>query len=189
MLVLNEIKNADEFRQWLQENASKEKECWVCVNRQKKALSDVLSYIEAVEQALCFGWIDSTLKKLDEGFAFQRFTLRKKNSNWTELNKERARRLVRLGLMTPAGEAVLPDLSEGSFQIDDKLLTQLQSDEVLWQKFQQLPALYVRVRLSNIQFYFNRKEIETAERQWAKFVENTRKGIIYGEWNDNGKLL
>lgn len=189
MLVLNEIKNADEFRQWLQENVSKEKECWVRVNRQKKALSDVLSYIEAVEQALCFGWIDSTLKKLDEGFAFQRFTPRKKNSNWTELNKERARRLVRLGLMTPAGEAVLPDLSEGSFQIDDKLLTQLQSDEVLWQNFQQLPALYVRVRLSNIQFYFNRKEIETAERQWAKFVENTRKGIIYGEWNDNGKLL
>lgn len=46
-----------------------------------------------------------------------------------------------------------------------------------------------RTRHSNIQFYFNRKEIETAERQWAKFVENTRKGIIYGEWNDNGKLL
>lgn len=105
------------------------------------------------------------------------------------LNKERARRLVRLGLMTPAGQAVLLDLSEGSFQIDDKLLTQLQSDEVLWQNFQQLPALYVRVRLSNIQFYFNRKEIETTERQWVKFVENTRKGIIYGEWNDNGKLL
>lgn len=46
-----------------------------------------------------------------------------------------------------------------------------------------------RTRHSNIQFYFNRKEIETAERQWVKFVENTRKGIIYGEWNDNGKLL
>lgn len=187
-MILFDVKTTDEFRQWLQENATTEKECWLRVNRHKKAIPEVVSYIEAVEQALCFGWIDSTLKKIDDGLAFQRFTPRKKKSHWTELNKERARRLRRLGLMTTQGEAVLPDLSEENFYIDPNLLEQLQSDEKLWENFQALPPLYVRIRISNIQFYIKRKDTQTAQRQWQKFLENTKKGIIYGDWNDDGKL-
>ena len=65
----------------------------------------MLWYLDAVEEALCFGWIDSTVKTID-GVTLQRFGKRVKNSQWTELNKERCRRLEALGLMTDSGRAV-----------------------------------------------------------------------------------
>ena len=62
---------------------------------------------------MCFGWIDSTTKRNDEVSLAQRLSPRKAKSNWTELNKDRARRLIARGKMTPAGLAVLPDLTLG----------------------------------------------------------------------------
>jgi uncharacterized protein YdeI (YjbR/CyaY-like superfamily) len=67
-----------------------------------------VSYGEAVEEALCFGWIDSTTKTIDEARYVQRFTPRKAGSNWSAPNLERVRRLVAAGLMTPAGAVHLP---------------------------------------------------------------------------------
>ena len=63
----------------------------------------VLPYIDVVEEALCFGWIDSTLKKLPDGRLAQRLSPRRKKSHWTELNKQRCQDLEKRGLMTPAG--------------------------------------------------------------------------------------
>jgi uncharacterized membrane protein YdjX (TVP38/TMEM64 family) len=91
-----------------------------------------LRYGDAVEEALCFGWIDSTVKA-GEGVMWRRFSPRRKRSPWTELNKERCRRLERLGLMTDAGRAVLPNMD---FHIDDDVLVALQGDEAVWQNFQ-----------------------------------------------------
>ena len=73
-----------EFRQWLKENADKQTECWVNVKRGRPVDDKVFYYLDAVEEALCFGWIDSTHKKIDV-IRMQRFTPRKKNSPWTEL--------------------------------------------------------------------------------------------------------
>ena len=78
-------------------------------------------YIDAVEEAMCFGWIDSTLKRLD-GEAYQRFAPRAKGSLWSELNKERCRRMERVGRMTDMGRAVLPEMSPGGFTIDEEIL-------------------------------------------------------------------
>lgn len=75
-----------------------------------------------------------------------------KNSNWTELNKERYRRLEELGLMTESGRAVLPDMSENDFVINQDILALLQSDNILWQNFLSFPPLYQRVRIDTIQF-------------------------------------
>ena len=71
-----------------------------------------LGIIDAVEEAMCFGWIDSTTKKMDNGITAQRLAPRRKGSLWSELNKERCRRMERLERMTDAGRAVLPDMSE-----------------------------------------------------------------------------
>ena len=90
-------------------------------------------YLDAVEEALCFGWIDSTNKVID-GVRMQRFTPRKKNSLWTELNKERVRRLEQLGMMTDAGRAVLPPMGVRSFRIDPDVETSLKQARV-WSKF------------------------------------------------------
>ena len=87
--------------------------------------------------------------------------------------------------MTDAGRAVLPDMD---FQIDDDVLAALQSDEIVWQNFQTLPALYVRVRIGNIQ-NIRKRDPEAFQRRLQKFIDYTRNGSMYGEWHDDGRLL
>ena len=71
---------------------------------------DTFWYIDFVEEAMCFGWIDSTTKKMDNGVTAQRLAPRRKGSLWSEFNKDRCRRMERLGIKTAAGRAVLPDI-------------------------------------------------------------------------------
>ena len=93
---------------WFKENASKEKELFVRVSRQKpEKCTDILSYYDAVDVALCFGWIDSTLRNI-EGVLVQRFSPRKKNSHWTETNIKRCIKLNEKGLMTEEGKNACP---------------------------------------------------------------------------------
>ena len=95
--------------------------------------------------------------------------------------------MERLGMMTDAGRAVLPDMFDSGFKIDKNILLELQSDPVTWEHFCQLPELYKRVRIDTIQI--KKHQPELFKSRLGKFIENTRNGIIYGEWNDNGRLL
>ena len=108
---LLEAKNRDELRQWLKKNHATELECWVTVKRGRPKEDETFWYVDAVEEALCFGWIDSTTKKLSDNCTIQRLTPRQKNSAWSELNKERCRRMERMGRMTDAGRDCCPDMS------------------------------------------------------------------------------
>lgn len=101
--LLLEFTQRRQLRQWLMENHSSAKECWVVLSRSKNPPAGVLPYLDVVEEALCFGWIDSTLKKLPDGRLAQRLSPRRKNSHWTELNKHRCEALISNGLMTDAG--------------------------------------------------------------------------------------
>ena len=178
--------NRTELRAWLTENHNTQNECWVVVKRGKPQNDNTFWYIDAVEEALCFGWIDSTTKTLENGVTAQRLTPRNKNSVWSELNKERCRRLEKLGLMTKAGRAVLPDMSANGFVIDKDILTALQSDKTVWQNFNKFPPLYQRVRIDTIQI--KKKQPDLFKSRLYKFIENTKYGIMYGEWNDGGRL-
>ena len=157
------------------------------VKRGRPVDSETFWYIDAVEEALCFGWIDSTTKKTESGAAAQRFAPRKKGSLWSELNKERCRRMERLGKMTDAGRKVLPDMSENGFVIDSEILCALKADEEIWNNFLSFPPLYQRVRIDTIQI--KKKQRELFKSRLQKFLENTKKGVMFGEWNDNGRLL
>jgi len=179
--------NREELRTWLIENHNKEKECWVVVKRGRPVDNGTFWYIDAVEEALCFGWIDSTTKKTDSGITAQRLAPRRKGSLWSELNKERCRRMERLGKMTDAGRAVLPDMSPQGFTIDETILKALKSDPEIWQNFQNFPPLYQRVRIDTIQIKKNQPEL--FQSRLNKLLENTKAGILYGDWNDNGRLL
>ena len=86
-------------------------------------------YLDAVEEALCFGWIDSTIRMIS-GKAMQRFSPRRATSGWTELNKERVRRLEKLGLMTDAGRAVLPPMGLKRFNPDKEVVAALKAARV-----------------------------------------------------------
>ena len=164
---LLDVKSRTELREWLIQNHKTEKECWVVVKRGRPTDDNTFWYIDAVEEALCFGWIDSTTKKIADDVTAQKLCPRKPRSNWSELNKERCRRMERLGLMTDAGRAVLPD-------------------PVVWNNFCQFPDLYKRIRIDTIQIKKNQPELFKS--RLNKFIENTRKGLLYGEWNDNGRL-
>lgn len=94
--------NRQEWRQWLQENHSSAPFIWL-VYYKKQANRSTLTWSEAVDEALCFGWIDSTAKTIDEEKFMQFFTKRKPTSVWSKINKEKVKRLIATGLMMPAG--------------------------------------------------------------------------------------
>ena len=172
------------WRNWLFENHNTQKECWLAVSRSTNGKN--LLYLDAVEEALCFGWIDSTTKS-ENGTTYQRFSPRRKTSSWTELNKERVRRLERLGLMTDVGHATLPADFDTPFIIEADILALLQSDPVVWKNYQAFPPLYQRIRIGNIQTLRRRKLSYTT--RLNTFIEKTRQNILFGSWNDNGRLL
>ena len=180
------IQTREDFRQWLKANHATERECYVELKRGRPVDADHFWYIDAIEEALCFGWIDSTVRVID-GKRMQRFSPRNKNGNWTELNKERVRRLEKLGLMTDAGRKVLPAMGPRSFRIDKETEAELKKARV-WSKFKSLPPLYQRVRASNLAFYRNRYP-EGYERMLAHTIEATKRGETFGDWNDFGRLL
>ena len=181
-----QVNSRAEFRQWLEKNASTQTECWVNVKRGRPADDKVFYYIDAVEEALCVGWIDSTHKEID-GIRMQRFTPRKKNSPWTELNKERVRRLEKLGLMTDAGRAVLPPMGPRSFHMDPDVEAALKQAWA-WSKFKSFPPLYQRIRAYNVMFYKKRNP-EMYRQTLDHLIRETRAGRMFGEWNDYGRLI
>ena len=179
------VRSRTEFRQWLTLHAVEESECWVAVKRGRPVEPDVFYYLDAVEEALCFGWIDSVQKPIN-GVNMQRFSPRKKNSPWTELNKERVRRLEKLGLMTDAGRAVLPPMGARSFRIDAEVEAALKKARV-WSRFKSFPPLYQRVRAYNVAFYKTRNRA-AYEKSLAHLIEKAKAGELFGEWNDYGRL-
>lgn len=102
------VKNRDGWRRWLEKNHKKETEIWL-IYYKKHTGKTTIPYNDAVEEALCFGWIDSIEKRVDEERYAQRFTPRKPRSQWSEMNKERVKRLIKLDKMTPAGLAVFKE--------------------------------------------------------------------------------
>lgn len=180
-----QLSNRADFRKWLIENHASEKECWIAVKRGKTPPHDSLWYLDAVEEALCFGWIDSTVKNVD-GVTLQRFGPRSKGGRWTELNKERCRRLERMGLMTESGRAACPDLN-ADFVIIPEILDAFRSRSVAWDNFCAFPRLYQRVRIDNIQRVASKPELFAA--RLAKLIEASERGEMIGDWHDGGRLL
>lgn len=95
-----------EWRKWFKENCQSKKEvCLILYN--KTSEKESVSYAEAVEEALCFGWIDSLTNKRDTESRYQRFSPRKPRSNWSKSNIERVEKLIKEGLMTEQGQKLI----------------------------------------------------------------------------------
>ena len=137
IINLLHFKDRSELRQWLADNHCKEKCCWVVTYRSKCPEWSAIPYIEVVEEALCFGWIDSTLKRLPDGRMVQRLSPRRPKSHWTQLNLDRCMDLEDRGLMTEAGRIAF----EKAFAYEVKSLGRLREAE-------QLGGLYEIFQLS-----------------------------------------
>lgn len=98
--------SATQWRDWLSRNSRSEPEVWLII-RHKDSQTPSVSYNEAIEQALCYGWIDSLARKHDADSFALRFTPRGPRSNWSQVNKKRAARMMELGLMTEHGLAAI----------------------------------------------------------------------------------
>lgn len=96
------FKDRSEWRKWLKENYNSFTEVWL-IYYKKHTGKPRIPYDDAVEEALCFGWIDSTVKRIDDEKYSQKFTPRRERSVWSELNKKRVKELIDNGLMTEAG--------------------------------------------------------------------------------------
>jgi len=185
---LLEISSREELYRWYLENHDKVREFWIRVNRSGKPDHDVIGYIDAVEVALCFGWIDSTLKSIDDGKPVQRFSPRKKGGNWNWKNRERCRRLVSMGEMTPYGEAVMPDINPESFIFPDWFIDAFKEDATVWHNFRNLPDAYKRIKADNILRFIDTGRRGKASAALHRFVEDTREGRMQKGWDDGGRL-
>lgn len=101
------VTDRDEFRKWLINHHQTKKEIWL-VQYKKATKKPSINYVEAVEEAICFGWIDGFEKGMDSERYATRFSPRRPKSNWTNTNKDRARKMIAEGRMTPAGRVTLP---------------------------------------------------------------------------------
>lgn len=177
-----EAKTRKQWRAWLEKHHATKTEIWLVAEMKEKG--EGLSYLDAVEEALCFGWIDGIAKKFDATRRAQRFTPRRPKGNWTELNKERARRLIKEDRMTPAGERVLPDLSTKGFVVAKDILAALDAVPGARAFFDSCPPLYQRVRAGNIEE--QRKKPKEFATRLATLVKTCAAKKRFGNWDDSG---
>ena len=165
-----------DWRQWLTNNHATEKSIWLKIYRKNGATPSV-TYDEAVDEALCFGWIDSSAKKGDDQHYLQFFAKRKPKSNWSRVNKDKVDRLEKAGLMTPAGHAMI-DLARqtGTWTaLDDvenlinppDLQTSLDANPVAKANFDAFPR---SARRGILEWLLNAKTLSTRAKRVADIV-------------------
>jgi uncharacterized protein YdeI (YjbR/CyaY-like superfamily) len=106
-----QVKDRAGWRAWLEKHHAEEKEVWLVLYK-KRAARPGLSLEDAVEEALCFGWIDGRLRRIDDQKHILRFSPRRRGSIWSESNKARVQRMIEQGLMTEAGLAKVREARE-----------------------------------------------------------------------------
>ena len=162
-----------EWREWLQDNHDKKKEVWF-VFPLKASGENAISYNDAVEEALCFGWIDSTVKVLDDTHKIQKFSLRNPKSSYSQANKERLRRLSKEGMIHPTLKESVEKILSEEFVYPEDILEAIKKDETAWRYFQQFSDPYKRIRIAYIDAA--RKRPDEFVRRLNNFIDKTRKG-------------
>ncbi|MFE5504083.1 YdeI family protein [Amycolatopsis japonica] len=170
-----------EWRAWLAENAGTEKEVWLVIQHKDSGVPSV-RIEEAMEQALCFGWIDGLHRKNDTTSSRLRFTPRNPRSTWSRVNRERAARLIAEGQMTERGQAMI-DLAKakGRWQVvpdgdgvPEDLRARLDADEAARTHFEKFPPSSKRLIL---EWILTAKKPETRERRITRTVELAAVGV------------
>jgi uncharacterized protein YdeI (YjbR/CyaY-like superfamily) len=173
----------EEFRAWLEEHHGSDTEVWV--GYWKKATGrPSLSWSQAVDEALCFGWIDGVVKRIDERRHVQRFTPRRATSTWSAVNIAKVGQLRATGRMRPAGEAAFARRREYrtaiySYEQRDGLVlepvheSRFKANSPAWEYWMSRPPSY---RRAAIWWVVSAKKPETRERRIATLIEDSAAG-------------
>ena len=165
-----------EWRKWLEENCEKEKSVWLIIYHKNCDIESIY-YDEAVEEAICFGWIDSVAHKRNEESKYQFFSQRKPKSNWSKANRERAEKMTEQGLMTSSGQKLIDLAKEtGTWEalvdvqnsiIPDDLQNQLNTNPIALKNFLAFPPSSKRIIL---EWILNAKKDETRQKRIEETV-------------------
>jgi uncharacterized protein YdeI (YjbR/CyaY-like superfamily) len=172
------FKSAAEFRAWLVENHDAATELGVVLHK-KASGKATMTWSEAVDQALCFGWIDGIARRLDDASRVQRFTPRRPGSNWSAVNIRKVSELTARGLMTPAGLAAFARRTEARSQVysyenrhlaslDPKREAAFTANARAWEFFGKQPPSY---RQTSIYWVMNATRDETRTKRLGKLIE------------------
>jgi uncharacterized protein YdeI (YjbR/CyaY-like superfamily) len=147
------VSTRDDWRAWLVEHHASATEVWL-IYPKKSSSRPRIPYADAVEEAICFGWIDSLVQRIDDECFAQKFTPRKDATKWSAINKTRLRRMIKTGRMTPAGMAVIGDALKRVRPVEeseprpadlpDEIEARLQQHPRAWAFFQSLAPSYRR---------------------------------------------
>jgi len=176
------FESPEAFYDWLAEHHESETE--VFVGYWKKATGkQTMTWSQAVDQALCFGWIDSVMRSIDDERHMQRFTPRKPGSNWSKVNVEKVARLEAAGLMTEAGrrafEARTKDktgvysFENGDAELPAEFAERLAADEKAYEYFEGRAPSY---RRTAVHWVVSAKREETRLRRMGQLIECSAKG-------------
>ncbi|MDO4816146.1 MAG: YdeI/OmpD-associated family protein [Bacillota bacterium] len=163
------------WRRWLAENFQSKTEVWF-VFPMKDSGEPCLSYNDAVEEALCFGWIDSTIKHIDPLHRIQRFTPRRKGSPYSRPNIERLIWLDSRGMIQPEVRKSVADLIETEYIFPEDILAVIKADDAAWENFRSFSNSYNRIRIAYIDAARTRPE--EFEKRLKNFVSKTRDGKL-----------
>ena len=174
------FKNSREWRKWLEMNYDRENEAWL-IHYKKRSGKSGVSYSEALDEALCFGWIDSRLKRIDEERFVLKYSPRKSKSVWSKVNKERAERLIEAGRMTDAGLAKIEEAKERGLwdtaytnkvreRMPSDLKKALLTDKNVWNNFQGFANSYRNMYIGWVK---SAKTEETRNRRIAEVVKRS----------------
>lgn len=165
------------WREWLSENFEKEKEIWF-VFPMKNSGEKGVSYNDAVEEALCFGWIDSTVKNFDSSHRIQRFSPRRKGSEYSRANIERLIWLESMGLIHPKVRPFVIDIIEAPYIFPEDILEALRQEKRVWENYGKFSEPYKRIRIAYIDAA--RKRPDEFKKRLENFIAKTRENKLIG---------
>ena len=171
------ITDRKDWRKWLEKNFDKEREIWLIYTKKSSGKPRIV-YNDAVEEALCFGWIDSTIKSLDEENAIQRFSPRNPKSSYSQPNKERMKWLLKQNMIHPSILKKAKQIASEKFVFPEDIMGAIKKDKTAWKNYNTFSDTYKRIRIAYIDSA--RERPEEFRKRLKNLINKTRENKQIG---------
>lgn len=164
-----------DWRKWLETNFEIKDEIWLEYPKVETG-RERISYNDAVEEALCFGWIDTTVKSLNKETTIQRFCKRRNHSIYSQANKERLKWLIEKGMVHKSVIEDIEKVVNEKFVFPNDILSEIKMDKLAWNNYQKFSESYKRIRIAYIESA--RKRPEEFKKRLNNFITKTKENIM-----------